>query len=260
MRLLLFLILLSSGLLAAPLWGSQKTAAVAQTLTEVAPASQARVTDWSYSADRGRLEITTQGPTRPKLFILQDPPRVVVDLPNTSWDRDPEEVTASGRVESIRISQLNDTMTRFVITATPDQPLSLSQLQLQTASPERWAVQFTSAEDLTLPTPPTDPAPLPRLVTPTAAPTSSPPPLLSLPSPRSTPSSPPPLLSFPSPAPAPLQPDPSFLPSSGNATAAPPTAFNRELDRPAPGHPHRGRFFCENLGGSFGQYQTDCRS
>lgn len=231
MKLFLSLIVLSSGLLAAPLWGSQKTAAVGQSLTEVAPASQARVTDWSYSADRGRLEMTTQGPTRPKLFILQDPPRIVVDLPNTVWDRDPEEVTASGRVESIRISQLNDTMTRFVMTVTPDQPLSLSQLQLQTASPERWAVQFTSADDLTLPSPPEDPAPatLPRLETPTAAPAASPPPLLSLPSPRPTPSSPPPLLSFPSPTPAPLSP---IVPSSAPPSLVQPSPAATPLPLP----------------------------
>ncbi|MFQ3613064.1 MAG: AMIN domain-containing protein, partial [Cyanobacteriota bacterium] len=126
-----------------------------------------RIETWQYSPEQGRLEVNTQGEVRPFLFILQDPPRVVLDFPNTRFGRDPQTQTFSGRVGSLQISQLTDTITRFVLHLQPGQPLSLNQLQLLTANPSRWAVQFTQAGNLSLssPLPPSSgasaPPPLP---------------------------------------------------------------------------------------------------
>ncbi len=140
-----------------------------------------RIDTWQYSPEQGRLEVNTQGEVRPFLFILQDPPRVVLDFPNTRFGRDPQTQTFSGRVGSLQISQLTDTITRFVLHLQPDQPLSLNQLQLLTANPSRWAVQLTQAANLSQ-APPVPPvsgtATAPSLLTPPPRPASpSPPPL-----------------------------------------------------------------------------------
>ncbi|WP_244350385.1 AMIN domain-containing protein [Thermostichus vulcanus] len=127
-----------------------------------------RIENWQYSPEQGRLEVNTQGEVRPFLFILQDPPRVVLDFPNTRFGRDPQTQTFSGRVGSLQISQLTDTITRFVLHLQPGQPLSLNQLQLLTANPSRWAVQFTQAGNLSLssPLPPSSGASAPPLCPP----------------------------------------------------------------------------------------------
>ncbi|MEN9223316.1 MAG: AMIN domain-containing protein, partial [Thermostichus sp. BF3_bins_97] len=118
---------------------------------QTATTGLSRIEQWQYSPEQGRLEVNTQGEVRPFLFILQDPPRVVLDFPNTRLGRDPQTQTFSGRVGSLQISQLTDTITRFVLHLQPDQPLSLNQLQLLTANPSRWAVQFTNAGSLSSP-------------------------------------------------------------------------------------------------------------
>jgi N-acetylmuramoyl-L-alanine amidase len=102
-----------------------------------------RIDRWHYDPQQGRLEVNTQGEVRPFLFVLQNPPRVVLDFPNTRFGREPQTQTFAGRVASVQISQLTDTITRFVLYLQPDQPLSLNHLQLLTAGPSRWAVQFT---------------------------------------------------------------------------------------------------------------------
>ncbi|MFS8888997.1 N-acetylmuramoyl-L-alanine amidase [Synechococcus sp. R55.1] len=104
-----------------------------------------RIERWYYDPQQGRLEVNTQGEVRPFLFVLQNPPRVVLDFPNTRFGREPQTQTFAGRVASVQISQLTDTITRFVLYLQPDQPLSLNHLQLLTAGPSRWAVQFTQA-------------------------------------------------------------------------------------------------------------------
>lgn len=107
-----------------------------------------RIERWYYDPQQGRLEVNTQGEVRPFLFVLQNPPRVVLDFPNTRFGQEPQTQTFAGRVTSLQISQLTDTITRFVLYLQPDQPLSLNQLQLLTAGPSRWAVQFTQAGSL----------------------------------------------------------------------------------------------------------------
>ncbi|MCF2972471.1 N-acetylmuramoyl-L-alanine amidase [Synechococcus sp. Nb3U1] len=150
--------------------------ALAQTTTTT---GLSRIENWQYNPEQGRLEVNTQGEVRPFLFILQDPPRVVLDFPNTRFGRDPQTQTFSGRVGSLQISQLTDTITRFVLHLQPDQPLSLNQLQLLTANPSRWAVQFTHAGNLSL-------SPL----IPSVSGSSAPPPLLTPPRQSQTPNLP----------------------------------------------------------------------
>ncbi|MFS8861215.1 N-acetylmuramoyl-L-alanine amidase [Synechococcus sp. H60.4] len=104
-----------------------------------------RIDRWHYDPQRGWLEVNTEGEVRPFVFVLQNPPRVVLDFPNTLFGREPQTQTFPGRVTSLEIRQLTPTITRFVLHLQPDQPLSLDQLQLLTASPSRWAVQFLQA-------------------------------------------------------------------------------------------------------------------
>jgi len=105
-----------------------------------------RIESWHYDPQRGWLEVNTQGEVRPFLFVLQNPPRVVLDFPNTLFGREPQTQTFPGRVTSLEIKQFTPTITRFVLHLQPDQPLSLDQLQLLTAGPSRWAVQFLQPE------------------------------------------------------------------------------------------------------------------
>lgn len=119
--------------------------ASAQTpLTQSTVPQLAQIDTWQFDPSLGRLEITTQGATRPLLFVLQNPDRVVLDFPNTRLGSEPQTLRYGSQVQSVRTGQMTATIARFVLTMAPGQSINLDQLQLETANPQRWAVQFLS--------------------------------------------------------------------------------------------------------------------
>ncbi|MEM9567097.1 MAG: N-acetylmuramoyl-L-alanine amidase [Cyanobacteria bacterium P01_E01_bin.34] len=110
--------------------------------TLLAQAAPVRLQSWSYNPALGRLDFSTQGQTRPRLFALDNPSRIVIDLPNVRLDRREEQQQYSGRVRSIRLSQFSPDIARLVMDIDPEQPITQQEIQLLTASPERWAVQL----------------------------------------------------------------------------------------------------------------------
>ncbi|MGF1575909.1 MAG: N-acetylmuramoyl-L-alanine amidase [Cyanophyceae cyanobacterium] len=161
-------------------------------------AQLARIESWQFDPTSGRLEISTQGATRPSLFVLQNPDRVVLDFPNTRLGLEPQTTPYSGRVESVRAGQMTDTTTRFVLALAPGQSIALNQLQLETANAQRWAVQFlpvgspNAAPSSVAGSSPTSLLPPPPLSTPQLAP-----PLLTPPPAPPAPRPAPPLATLP---------------------------------------------------------------
>ncbi len=155
----------------------------------------AQLQSWRYDPGRQRLEITTTGGVRPSLFVLSDPPRIVVDLPNTLWNQPERLEPYNSLVRAVRISQFNSQTSRLILDLA--QPLSESAVELQTAGAELWAVQInpsaatpptltpllpppvSQAPQLLTPPPPSSPTPIPTL-TPLLPPPSAPTPVPTL--------------------------------------------------------------------------------
>ena len=108
----------------------------------IAQAAPVRLQSWSYNPALGRLDLNIQGETRPRLFALDNPSRIVIDLPNVRLEQREEQQQYSGRVRSIRISQFSPDVARLVMDIDPQQPITQREVQLLTASPDRWAVQL----------------------------------------------------------------------------------------------------------------------
>ncbi|MBV6622082.1 MAG: AMIN domain-containing protein [Rivularia sp. (in: Bacteria)] len=100
-----------------------------------------KLEDWRFSSEDSQLEISLSAPSRPQYFYLSQPPRVVVDLPDTKLGSVPTQQSYYGAVERIRVSQLNDDTTRIVMDLAPGVSLNRNQVQLQPLSwenPTRW--------------------------------------------------------------------------------------------------------------------------
>ena len=178
------------GLLSIAAWlawvcGTAAIAPIPLTPAALAQTSESDLRSWSYNPALGRLDITIARESRPLLFTLENPSRVVLDFPNINWGR-PELIEQyQGRVRSLRISQFSPDVTRIILDIDPEQPISNRELQLLTASPDRWAVQLLNPPQFTLsqtpiaptpaPTPPPTPAPEVTLPPPPPSPPSSPP-------------------------------------------------------------------------------------
>ena len=69
----------------------------------------ARLDDWRFDPEAVKLEINLSVSTTPEYFYLAEPPRLVVDLPNTKLGDVLTTQNYVGAIQKIRVAQLNDT-------------------------------------------------------------------------------------------------------------------------------------------------------
>ena len=116
-------------------------AAVAFDTNSSIAAPTGKLEAWRFSPQGSQLEISLSAPSRPQYFYLSEPPRIVVDLPGTKLGYVPTQQNYSGAIERIRVSQLNEDVTRIVMDLAPGAFFDRDRVQLQPASwenPTRW--------------------------------------------------------------------------------------------------------------------------
>lgn len=105
----------------------------------------ASLTSWQFDPAKSQLEITLTEETTPRYFLLAEPPRIVVDLPNTQLGQVATQQTYTGIVRQVRVSQFQDGITRIVLELSPEVVLSSEQVKLErieaTPAGNRWALR-----------------------------------------------------------------------------------------------------------------------
>jgi AMIN domain len=108
----------------------------------------AKLNNWRFYPEAAKLEFTLSAGTTPNYFYLSQPPRLVIDLPDTQLGYVVTKQNYSGAIKSIRVSQLNASMTRIVLDLADGTFLDPNQVKLQPVSrsnPTRWVLRpFTS--------------------------------------------------------------------------------------------------------------------
>lgn len=170
------------GLIASSwLWGSPGRLVGLAGLTAIATlplqlaAQAATLTQWRFDSAAQQLEITVPEGTTPRYFLLAQPARIVLDLPNTDMGAVAEQQTYGGSVRQIRVGQFQPGLTRIVIELAPDVVLAPGQVQLERVAGEssRWVVRPLLANSA--PAVAAQPAPAaPTSAAPAAPPPSSP--------------------------------------------------------------------------------------
>lgn len=93
-----------------------------------------KLEDWRFSPEGSQLEISLSAPSRPEYFYLSQPPRIVVDLPGTKLGYVPTQENYNGAIQRIRVSQLNEDVTRIVMDLAPGVFFERDRVQLQPVS------------------------------------------------------------------------------------------------------------------------------
>jgi N-acetylmuramoyl-L-alanine amidase len=91
------------------------------------------LSEWRYDPAANQLEVTLQDQTTPQYFVLAQPPRIVLDLPNTLVGKVVTQQNYSGAVRKVRVSQFQPDVTRIVLELSPEVVLAIGQMQLQRA-------------------------------------------------------------------------------------------------------------------------------
>ncbi len=105
-------------------------------------APRARLENWRFYPQGSQLEISLSAPSNPQYFYLSQPSRIVVDLPDTKLGNNvPIKQNYNGAIQRIRVSQLNQDVTRIVMDLAPGAFFDQNRVQLQPVSwqnPTRW--------------------------------------------------------------------------------------------------------------------------
>jgi AMIN domain len=91
----------------------------------------ARLEDWRFNPQTQQLEIAVSSRITPTYFYLPQPPRVVIDLPDTQLGYVSTRQDFSGAIQSVRVSQLKAGITRIVMDLSPGTVLNERSIQLQ---------------------------------------------------------------------------------------------------------------------------------
>lgn len=105
----------------------------------------ARLTSWQFNPATSQLEILVSEKTTPRYFLLSQPPRIVIDFPNSQLGNVETQKTYSGAVRQIRVAQFEAKVTRIVMELSPDIVLTPEKVQLQqvgsTFAGNRWILR-----------------------------------------------------------------------------------------------------------------------
>jgi hypothetical protein len=107
-------------------------------------ATTAILNNWQFNPQTQQLEINLSVGKTPNYFYLAQPPRLVIDLPDTRLGRVATQQNYGGKIQKIRVSQLNANSTRIVLDLAPGTDLNPNQFQLQPISkqnPTRWVLR-----------------------------------------------------------------------------------------------------------------------
>lgn len=124
-------------------WGMIGTIAVTQLMSPTF-AQAAVLSDWVFDPATQALTVTLPAGITPRYFLLAEPARFVMDIPNTQMGAIATEQVYSGSVRSIRVSQFDANTIRIVMELAPGVVLDPRQAQLsqQTAgSQQAWTLQ-----------------------------------------------------------------------------------------------------------------------
>lgn len=111
------------------------------------PAKAARLQSWNFNQSQNQLNITTDSGVQPKAFLINNPTRIVIDLPGTSLNStDTARQNFGAAVREIRIGKVNDTTTRIVVELAPNYTISPDKLLIKGDTSSHWIVQLPSIE------------------------------------------------------------------------------------------------------------------
>lgn len=101
--------------------------------TIASPALAEALANWNFNPATNHLEVTVKAGTKPRYFLMAQPARIVLDLPDTSIGDVKTQAAYSGAIRQIRVSQFQPGITRIVMELSPEVRLAPGQVKLESA-------------------------------------------------------------------------------------------------------------------------------
>jgi len=107
--------------------------------------ASARLQTWQFDTTQNRLFFSTESGVQPLVKLLDDPKRVVIDLPGIVSAEAIGDQLVGGMVTAVRVTQLDGSTTRIVMELSPDYNLDPLKIKVWGLTSQQWVVQLPSA-------------------------------------------------------------------------------------------------------------------
>ncbi|MEM9542074.1 MAG: N-acetylmuramoyl-L-alanine amidase [Cyanobacteria bacterium P01_E01_bin.42] len=115
-------------------------------LLSCSPAEAARLLFWRFDSSQNRLVFTTDSDVRPSAKLIDDPTRLVIDLPGVRLDDRAYPQRIGGAIASVRVGQVTPAAARLVVELAPGYTLDPQKVSFTGASATQWSVQLPTPE------------------------------------------------------------------------------------------------------------------
>jgi murein DD-endopeptidase MepM/ murein hydrolase activator NlpD len=99
-----------------------------------------------YDVSQNQVHFSLSSDVEPRGALLSNPPRIVIDLPNTEFRGETFSRTLGRGVQALRVGQVDATTTRLVIELSQNAvAIDAQDLRLRTAQPGEWVLYLPRA-------------------------------------------------------------------------------------------------------------------
>ncbi|MGB7417222.1 MAG: N-acetylmuramoyl-L-alanine amidase [Thermosynechococcaceae cyanobacterium] len=116
-----------------PVWGG---------LLWCVPVDAAQLESWRFDQSQNQLQFTTDQAVSPRVQLIPDPTRLVVDLPGIVLSRPTVNQNVGVTVRSVRVGQFDNQTARIVVELAPGYVVDPAQVKVQGDSPTNWSIQL----------------------------------------------------------------------------------------------------------------------
>jgi N-acetylmuramoyl-L-alanine amidase len=113
-----------------------------------APAEAAVLQFWQFDANANRLVFLTDVGVQPRVQLLDNPTRLVVDLPGISFNRTTVRQPSRNPIQEIRVGRFEEQTTRIVVELSPGYTLDPDEVQVRGATAAQWSIDLPTPRRL----------------------------------------------------------------------------------------------------------------
>jgi N-acetylmuramoyl-L-alanine amidase len=115
------------------------------------PIQAAQLQFWRYSSTQNRLEFSTDEDVRPRVQIIPNPVRLIVDLPGVQLKQPTTTQTYGAAVRSVRVGQFDAQTARIVVQLADGYTVDPAQVKVSGTSASSWAIALPAPVALAAP-------------------------------------------------------------------------------------------------------------
>ncbi|MEH2150517.1 serine hydrolase [Nostoc sp.] len=112
------------------------------------PARATRLKSWHFDPTHNQLDLTTDSVIQPRVFLIDNPKRLVIDLSGTTLDYLTTKQNFGLAIREIRVAQLDPQTTRLVIELAPGYTVSPQSVLFRRDSNFHWVVKLSSIQKM----------------------------------------------------------------------------------------------------------------